>query len=85
MIAKSVVFLVRLYQYLVSPLLGSNCRFHPSCSAYTIEALQKHGCLYGGLLSAKRICKCQPFHSGGFDPVPDQCVNKPPRQNPEPN
>lgn len=85
MIAKAMVFFVKLYQYLVSPLLGSNCRFHPSCSAYTIEALQKHGCLSGGLLSVKRICKCQPFHLGGLDPVPDTCLKKSPRQNPEPN
>ncbi len=84
MIAKSVVFLVKLYQYLVSPLLGNNCRFHPSCSEYTVEALQKHGCLYGFLLSIKRICKCQPFHSGGLDPVPDKCLNKSSRQNTEP-
>lgn len=85
MIAKSMVFFVKSYQYLVSPLLGNNCRFHPSCSEYTIEALQEHGCLYGSLLSVKRICKCQPFHSGGLDPVPDKCLNKPSRQNPEPN
>lgn len=85
MIAKSVVFLIKLYQYLVSPLLGNNCRFYPSCSEYAVQALQQHGCLCGSLLAVKRICKCQPFHSGGLDPVPDKCLGKPHPQNPEPN
>jgi len=85
MIAKSMVFLIKLYQYLVSPLLGNNCRFYPTCSEYTIQALQQHGCLCGSLLAVKRICKCQPFHSGGLDPVPGKCLNKPHQQNPEPN
>lgn len=85
MIAKSMVFLVKLYQYLVSPLLGNNCRFYPSCSEYTVQALQHHGCLCGTLLAVKRICKCQPFHSGGIDPVPDKYLGKPHPHNPEPN
>ncbi|MBQ0720597.1 MAG: membrane protein insertion efficiency factor YidD [Gammaproteobacteria bacterium] len=85
MIAKSMVFLIKLYQYLLSPLLGNNCRFYPTCSEYTIQALKQHGCLCGSFLAVKRICKCQPFHSGGLDPVPDTCLKTPRQQNPEPN
>lgn len=61
---------VRLYQIVVSPLLGPNCRFHPSCSQYAIEALTKHGALRGGYYAVRRILRCQPFHAGGYDPVP---------------
>ena len=85
MIAKSMVLLIKLYQYLLSPLLGNNCRFYPTCSNYAIEALLSHGSLRGGLLIAKRLCKCQPFHSGGLDPVPDSCLHKSHQHNPEPN
>ncbi|MEZ0121422.1 MAG: membrane protein insertion efficiency factor YidD [Candidatus Reddybacter sp.] len=85
MIAKSMVFLIKLYQYWLSPLLGSNCRFYPTCSEYAIQALKQHGCLCGSFLFVKRICKCHPFHSGGIDPVPDNCLHKPHPQNPEPN
>lgn len=61
---------VRAYQLLVSPLLGLNCRFLPSCSSYAIEAIQTHGSLKGSWLAAKRICRCHPWGGDGYDPVP---------------
>lgn len=63
--------LVGAYRFFISPLLPAACRFHPSCSAYAEQALQKHGALRGGWLAAGRICRCGPWHPGGFDPVPD--------------
>jgi hypothetical protein len=62
--------LIRAYQLALSPLLGPSCRFYPSCSQYAIEAIESHGALRGSWLSARRICRCHPFHPGGFDPVP---------------
>ena len=64
------VLAVRAYQMWVSPLVPAACRYHPTCSAYAIEALQKHGALRGCWLAAKRIGRCHPFRAGGFDPVP---------------
>ena len=66
--------LVRAYRYFVSPLLPQACRFHPSCSAYAEQALLEHGALRGGWLSARRLCRCGPWCSGGFDPVPDMKI-----------
>jgi len=65
-----LLLLITFYQFFISPLTGQNCRFYPSCSAYAVEAVQKHGSLKGSLLAAKRILRCHPFHAGGFDPVP---------------
>lgn len=62
--------LVRAYRYFISPLLPAACRFHPSCSAYAEQALEDHGALRGGWLAARRICRCVPWHPGGYDPVP---------------
>jgi putative membrane protein insertion efficiency factor len=62
--------LIRIYQYTISPLLGRRCRFFPSCSEYTAEALEKHGALKGTRLGLKRISRCHPWNPGGFDPVP---------------
>lgn len=62
--------LVRGYRYLISPLLPAACRFYPSCSAYAEQALENHGALRGGWLAARRICRCGPWHPGGYDPVP---------------
>ncbi len=65
-----LAFLVGLYQALISPLLGPNCRYDPSCSQYAKEALLKYGALKGSVLSIRRILRCHPFHPGGYDPVP---------------
>jgi putative membrane protein insertion efficiency factor len=62
--------LLRAYRYCVSPLLPAACRFHPSCSVYAEQALECHGLLRGGWLAARRVCRCGPWHPGGFDPVP---------------
>jgi len=68
--ARGVIALIRVYQATISKLLGSRCRFHPSCSQYTLEAISKHGIVRGGWLGIRRIGRCHPFHDGGFDPVP---------------
>jgi putative membrane protein insertion efficiency factor len=69
-----LMFLIRVYQWTLSRLLratlGNVCRFEPSCSAYAYECLRLHGAVRGGLLSAKRLGKCHPFHPGGYDPPP---------------
>lgn len=72
---RLAIFLLRGYQYLISPLLGPRCRFHPSCSHYAIEALQQHGLLRGLWLTLRRLLRCHPWHPGGHDPVPptDRC------------
>ena len=62
--------LIRAYQYLLRPMLGSNCRFYPSCSDYAREAIEKHGALRGLWLAVRRVARCHPYHPGGFDPVP---------------
>jgi hypothetical protein len=65
-----LIALLRFYRYAISPMLGRNCRFHPTCSEYAIEAIQRHGALRGGWMAAKRVGRCHPFNSGGYDPVP---------------
>ncbi len=65
-----IVKIIRLYQLIISPLLGSNCRYSPTCSTYSIESLKKHGLMKGGRLSIKRILSCHPFGKSGYDPVP---------------
>jgi len=64
------ILLFKAYQMLISPLLPPSCRFQPTCSQYGIEALQKHGVLKGGWLTLKRLAKCHPWGSKGYDPVP---------------
>lgn len=67
---KVLILLIRGYQLLVSPFLGNNCRFYPSCSAYVIEAIEVHGILRGLWLGVRRIGRCHPYCDGGIDPVP---------------
>ena len=67
---KTIIFLIKVYQITLSPLLGSNCRFQPTCSQYMIEAINHHGVFKGVGLGIKRISKCHPLGSKGYDPVP---------------
>jgi uncharacterized protein len=69
-LVSAITRLIWLYQAMFSGFLGSRCRFYPSCSQYAIEAVEVHGPLAGGLLAAKRLCKCHPYHAGGIDEVP---------------
>jgi putative membrane protein insertion efficiency factor len=68
------------YRLLLSPFLGANCRFYPTCSAYASEAIETHGAVRGTWLGLKRILKCHPWHPGGFDPVPP--AKRPARRKP---
>jgi uncharacterized protein len=68
---RLMIALIRLYQVLISPFLGNRCRFYPSCSQYWITAIEQHGCFEGVWLGVIRLCKCHPFHPGGFDYVPE--------------
>jgi putative membrane protein insertion efficiency factor len=70
MIAWLLLVLIRLYQRTLSPLIGNVCRFEPSCSRYAASCIQLHGAARGSLLSIVRLCKCHPFHPGGYDPPP---------------
>ncbi|MGQ9819260.1 MAG: membrane protein insertion efficiency factor YidD [Candidatus Kapaibacteriales bacterium] len=65
-----LIFLVKIYKWVISPLFPSSCRFYPTCSEYTIEALHKHGSIIGLWYGFKRILRCNPFNKGGYDPVP---------------
>jgi putative membrane protein insertion efficiency factor len=69
---RLAVGLIRIYQKLVSPNLGANCRYRPTCSQYTVEAISKFGVFRGGWLGMKRIGRCHPLRPGGYDPVPDR-------------
>jgi hypothetical protein len=76
MARRLFIMLVRGYQLLISPFLGSNCRFYPTCSQYTIEAIELHGIFKGTWLGIRRISRCHPFHEGGVDPVPGSDLEK---------
>ncbi|HRE18062.1 MAG TPA: membrane protein insertion efficiency factor YidD [Rhodocyclaceae bacterium] len=67
---QALIGLIRFYQYAISPWLGRRCRFFPSCSEYALDAVGKYGAVRGGWLSCKRVCRCHPWHPGGYDPVP---------------
>jgi putative membrane protein insertion efficiency factor len=66
------VFLIKIYQFLISPIIGNNCRFNPTCSNYALEALKKHGLVLGMYYSIIRISKCHPWGGSGHDPVPSK-------------
>lgn len=66
------LIIIRIYRYVISPILGPRCRFYPSCSEYAEEAIKVHGAVKGGWLATKRICRCHPFNEGGLDPVPEK-------------
>ena len=68
--SRLLILCIRFYQIFISPLKPPTCRFYPTCSAYAIEAIQKKGPVKGTWLAIKRIAKCNPFHPGGYDPVP---------------
>jgi len=65
---RLLIGIVRLYQYLIGPMIGPHCRFQPSCSTYFIESVRKYGALRGGCRGIWRICRCNPWNPGGYDP-----------------
>jgi putative membrane protein insertion efficiency factor len=69
-VRRLLAFLIRLYQWTVSPLVGPACRYYPSCSQYALEAVLRFGVLRGSALALARLARCHPWHAGGFDPVP---------------
>ena len=69
-----LLWIIRAYQLLVSPWLGSSCRFYPSCSCYAHTAIEKHGAVRGAWLALRRLLRCHPFNEGGYDPVPDKRI-----------
>lgn len=71
-LAHIVALPVRFYRLVISPMIATNCRFHPTCSAYALEALKKHGALKGGWLAIRRIARCHPWGGSGVDNVPDK-------------
>ena len=70
MIAQALVGCIRVYQWTLRPFIGAHCRFEPTCSAYAVEALQRHGAAAGAVMTARRVLRCNPWCDGGFDPVP---------------
>ena len=71
-----LIFIIKIYQFSFSPLIGKNCRYLPTCSEYAIESLKSHGLLRGSFFAIRRILKCHPFGGHGFDPIPKRKKNK---------
>ncbi len=69
--SKTLQVPIQMYRWFISPLFGAHCRFHPTCSSYALEALERHGPLRGGYLSIWRVLRCGPWSGGGYDPVPE--------------
>lgn len=74
--SRIVLGLIRLYQLTLSPFIGRQCRFYPSCSHYAQEAVERHGVFTGGQLAVRRLCRCHPFNDGGVDLVPESMPSK---------
>lgn len=74
---KILIFLIGIYRYAISPLMGPHCRFYPSCSCYAQMALEQYGVLRGGWLAIRRLARCHPWHPGGVDPVPERTSANP--------
>ncbi|APZ44770.1 membrane protein insertion efficiency factor YidD [Acidihalobacter ferrooxydans] len=72
-----LIVLIKGYRLFISPYMAPHCRYEPSCSAYAVEALQRHGALRGGWLALKRVSRCHPWHEGGYDPVPHTHTSDP--------
>ncbi|MFY8205533.1 MAG: membrane protein insertion efficiency factor YidD [Arenimonas sp.] len=77
MLKTLALWLLRGYQVMISPLLGQTCRFSPSCSNYSMQAIERFGFFKGVYLTAARLLRCHPFHPGGYDPVPEKCSHHP--------
>ncbi|WP_455209341.1 membrane protein insertion efficiency factor YidD [Kaarinaea lacus] len=73
---KFVITIIKGYQYLLSPFLGSHCRYYPSCSCYAVSAVKEHGTWRGLSLAIRRVSRCHPWHEGGYDPVPTDTNKK---------
>jgi uncharacterized protein len=71
---RAAIGLIRLYQRVLSPLLGPRCKYHPSCSEYAVQAIERYGILRGSVLAAWRLLRCNPFSHGGYDPVSEQTL-----------
>lgn len=71
-----LISLIQLYRFLISPWVGQHCRFHPTCSCYALTAIERFGASRGSFLTIQRLLKCHPWHSGGFDPVPEKIGKK---------
>lgn len=68
--ARILIWLIKAYQVLLSPFFGQQCRFYPTCSHYSIEAISKHGSIVGSYYTVRRLLRCHPWHAGGHDPIP---------------
>ena len=69
-VARALIGLVRVYRLLLAPALPATCRFAPSCSAFAVEAVERHGAIRGSIMALRRLGRCHPFHRGGYDPIP---------------
>lgn len=70
MMARLIIYFIKVYQYLLSPYLGQQCRFYPTCSQYAVDAIRKYGAINGVIHAVRRLLRCHPWHAGGHDPVP---------------